>query len=916
MALPVYPVAGQVQARAMQANNATAAQFGGETAAALNNVGKAIQFTGQKMAAIEEEEKAKVDAARVMEAYAGAKDRLREALYKPQTGDDPGGLYNRTLGEAAGVKGDVDLRSREIFQEAIDGLDDDDQRAAFDSMWQRTHEASLDSATQFEFSQMQEYRQAAQAAALQSLQDDAIANFDNPAVLAANVDAARAMVLANADGLPPEAIARAEREAVSKIHLSVIQRMAQEDPGDALDYYERIQDQVNGTDHSLANQIIGGVAEARQAKSAVTEITGNAQAVDIVDQVWGADVGEPMPITVRPEEAVQIARGLGVAEFEGMTPVEVQEFLNTEAGASTAKRVTTAALGVQLQAFNGDLEASLIAMTEGPDAATAFLNGGRDYGILADPEAAHKAVAAFVERYKGAAVLEGGSAGIQAALAGNTAGLYRGDATAFLEERFNPMEGGAALDLEPAVASRLASFISEAPEVVQMGLQVIRGEGEAADLGWMGGSFSEAPPEVQRWVHENAEQYGLGFPAGTSPWRIEAWDNPSGEAKDVVDQSFAALGLPVGLKPQTGSAAGFYTKPGGAVFTVAPTAGDLNTQLAAAEERYADNPPLLAEVQRQIKNQHATRVSEIEAQQAGAMQEAFGAILQGQKVGDMSPATLQSLGSENVSKLLTLEGKFQGGSDDKTDDAAYYSLVSMSPEEFVDVNLLDHADMLSGADFRALAEKQAALQRPGTAKDSNIAGMRTRTQIMSDTVTMLGLQPTKNSDDAASVVQLERVVDERINVFATENKRAPNATEVQEIVDGLLIEGRTGKAPGFFGNHFFGMGAGDTKRAYELTPEERNTFTVADGFADIPEDAHDVVATGYKLLYGEDPTEDGAVEYYNDLARVRIGATPMPPAGLQNLIAQALAEQLQRRPSDEEVAAFYTRMVERSAGLR
>ena len=285
MALPVYPVAGQVQARAMQANNASADQFGGATAAAIGNIGTAVQQTGQRMLAIEKEEKSKADAAKVMEAYASAKDRLRDALYRPQQGDDPGGLYNRQLGDAAGIKADVDARSRAIFEEALGTLEDDDQKSAFDQMWQRTHEANMDSATEFEFTQLSQYREAAQ----------------------------------------------------------------------------------------------------------------------------------------------------------------------------------TAALGRQLQAFSGDLEASLIAMTEGPDAATAFLNAGRNYDVLADPEASHKAVAAFVERYKGAAVLEGGSAGIQAALSGNTAGMYRGDAQAFLEARFNPMSGDATLELEPAVLPDSAAWMPALP---------------------------------------------------------------------------------------------------------------------------------------------------------------------------------------------------------------------------------------------------------------------------------------------------------------------------------------------------------------------------------------------------------------------------------------------------------------------
>lgn len=908
--LPTYQTQ-QVQARALQANNASPDQFGAQTAAAIGNVGQAVAFTGQRMAAIEKDEKAKADSAAVMDAYAKAKDSLRESLFNPDEG-----LYTRTGANAVGVRDAVDKKSRDIFHTALDTLTDDDQKVAFDQMWQRTHEASMDSSSKYEFDQMQTYREQAKAAALQSVQDDAIANFDNPEVLQANLDAAKAMVRANPEGLPPEAVARAERDAVSKIHLSVIQRMSQEDPGDALDYYERNQDQVNGTDHATAQSIIGGVAEARQAKSAVQEIVGSAQAADIVSTVYAAtpdqEVAAPAPIVIKPEEAVQIAKGLGIADFEGMTPAEAQEYLGSQAGQAVVQRVTTASLSRNLSAFKGDLEAALIAVQNGNDAATAFLNAGRDYSVLPDPDAAFKGVSEFVGRYKGAAVGVGGSAGIQAALNGETAGTYQGNAGTFLAARFAPTTGDAKLDLEPKTESRLAAFIDEAPEQVQAGLQIIRGEGQAADLGWMGGSFSEAPPAVAAWVHENAERYGLGFPAGVAPWRIEPVEaRGGGEAgDDMVGATFAAIGLPVALKPQIGAAADLYGKPKGP-FTLKADAGDLNAQLQAARDRYADNPPLLAEIERQINDEHQSNVAGIKATQDAAMQQAFAGVLQGGKVADMDPLTLQALGTENISKLFTLEKNFGGGEGGgQTDDATYIAIKGMQPEDFANFNLLDVADRLSGADLRSLADQQAAMKRPGEAKDGAIAGQRSRTQIMADTVQMLGLQPNKNADDATKAAGLERQLDVRVKDFVVQTKRGPDAIELQKMVDSLVLEG---SVPGGWGK---AIGGRTEKRAYELTEDEKALFTVADSYPDIPVETLDVVATGYRQLWGENPTEQGAVEYYNDMSRVALGAQVMPNGAMQNQIAQALTRELQRRPSDDEVAAFYTRMIERSAGLK
>ncbi|KQV27850.1 hypothetical protein ASC97_05660 [Rhizobium sp. Root1203] len=52
--------------------------------------------------------------------------------------------------------------------------------------------------------------------------------------------------------------------------------------------------------------------------------------------------------------------------------------------------------------------------------------------------------------------------------------------------------------------------------------------GDAADLGWAGKEFSNAPKEVRDWVHANAGKYGLTFPMGHEPWHVETTDARSG----------------------------------------------------------------------------------------------------------------------------------------------------------------------------------------------------------------------------------------------------------------------------------------------------------------------------------------------------------------------------------------------------
>lgn len=102
-------------------------------------------------------------------------------------------------------------------------------------------------------------------------------------------------------------------------------------------------------------------------------------------------------------------------------------------------------------------------------------------------------------------------------------------------------------------------------------------EGVAADLGWKGGKFAQAPKEVREWVHANAANYDLAFPLGHEPWHIETAgarsgaieENPAPNRKPaqataaaggktiVIDESFAAsdpMGLMGGSNPFAGIA--------------------------------------------------------------------------------------------------------------------------------------------------------------------------------------------------------------------------------------------------------------------------------------------------------------------------------------------------------------------------
>ena len=970
--VPTYEPGGRRRTNPYQPNQVNADMFGANVGRAIASVGENISSLGSTFAQLEKEQKAKNDTARVMEAYTDGTKRLREVLYDPENG-----LYNRTGRNAEGVLDLTSEEAQRIFSEVEGTLDNEDQKEAFRRMWQRKEESTLDGMSKYEFDQMGAATTQAKTSALANLEADIVANYNNPDALAANFDAVRGMIRANPDGLPQEAVEQLERESVSKLHLQVIQRMSLDNPALALEYYEDHKGQVSGSDHALAEKYISAVEQIRDARGIAEEISSGGGASDIINAMISAESsGDPSAVSsagalglmqLMPDTAREMAYALGLKDVSGMDDADLQLFFASPEGQEINKRLGTAYLSRQLTRFNGDVEAALVAYNAGPDNAVKWLNAGRDYSVLPKPEETYPYVGKVLGQAFGITDTQGGMEGAsqryQDALKGSGSNMFTGgSATDFLLERLQPGRPASYVtDMNPVMRDRLAAFMAAAPDFVKDGLDLLSGarseerqkelwdaalakygseaearkwvappgksqhnHGNAADLGWNGAGFSSAPQAVKDWVHQNAERFGLAFPLSNEGWHIETTEARGGQfqeglgfsAGNVFDgrvfdgQGNMVEGQPglVTLSAAPGSAANVYTQFASPYRT--STTGSLDAMLAEAEERYWDRPDLLAEVQRQIKNDWNTKQATQQAQVDSLKMEVFRGIMNGQKVRDFPPALLEQIGAEGVSSLLTLESKFEPGNSDKTDDRTYYQLTMMDPADFAEVDLLSYAEKLSATDFQKFADRQAELLRGGDGV-GQVVGMRTRSQIMSDTVALLGLEPTKNQDDARSVATLERMLDDKVRAYAEANNgKSPGAPEIQEMVDRLILEGTidgSGALGGLFGN--------DRKMVYQLTPDELNRFTVANTVNDIPAEDQAVVARAYRGIWGETPGEAGAVDFYNDMVRVSLGAAPTPPDALKTQILQALAQRLGRRPTEEEIANTYRRMIQSATGM-
>ena len=114
----------------------------------------------------------------------------------------------------------------------------------------------------------------------------------------------------------------------------------------------------------------------------------------------------------------------------------------------------------------------------------------------------------------------------------------------------------AILGMQPETSARLAALIESAPPGIKENITIFSGHrslehqaqlyaksggsgmvakptpnaphvrGDAADLGWKGGSFKSMPPEAVKWLHDNAPQFGMVFRLANEPWHIERASGP------------------------------------------------------------------------------------------------------------------------------------------------------------------------------------------------------------------------------------------------------------------------------------------------------------------------------------------------------------------------------------------------------
>lgn len=157
---------------------------------------------------------------------------------------------------------------------------------------------------------------------------------------------------------------------------------------------------------------------------------------------------------------------------------------------------------------------------------------------------------------------------------------------------------GDITNMHPDTSNRLAALIQAAPPGIRENITIFSGarslarqtalyeksggsgmvakpsphaphvRGDAADLGWKGGSFKSMPAEAVAWLHANAPAFGMTFRLSNEPWHIERAAGPRA-APGMKPDSFVSR-----IMKAEGGGAGVYSPAGAAgIMQVMPGTG-------------------------------------------------------------------------------------------------------------------------------------------------------------------------------------------------------------------------------------------------------------------------------------------------------------------------------------------------------
>jgi hypothetical protein len=753
-----------------------------------------------------------------------AKDELRPWLFDPKDG-----AFAKKGGAAQGLGGQADVVLTDIRDRYLKKITDPKSKAAFEKLWGAESESTKDKIANHELDQLGQYKADTNKGVILGSMQDAYNYYNDPKAIDKAISDTRKAIHVNSAGLPPELLASAEKDAVSGIHLAVINRLAQEDPSKAVEYLAKHDKDISGADHVQAFQFTKDARAGQVAQQWIAERTqgggGTQAAYDLGDAVEYAETGgNPNQVSsagaagamqLIPSTARAAALRVGRADIAGQSDEELTKTLRENRDLN--RTLGRNELGHLLKKYHGDVEAALVGYNAGEGGADAFLQanagkgpGQRTYeGIPGHPGIATE-TKGYVEK-----VLKNFSDNRGTGAIGSTppgTRMTRGNWTLknfSPEDLTAPTPGGAWVDAHAATAldNIVDQMKAQFPDFDPKGMMNLPRDASGNTAGRRRGTAdpNDNPHvkhsehlrgdafdvQVQGWDNEKKAAFlvkarqagfgGIGFYGPKGHLHIDmgkprTWGPMPAWAMNAMQVKVGGSGPrggqdPINLagdRPSSGDGAGYPGVSNGVVNTNKPA---LMALLAQSES--IEDPTTRERVQSSIRTQAAAQEADDKAQAAAVKQTAWDMVLNGQPI---PPQVQSKLGREEFAALQSYQEKQAAGAL-TTDYDRLIQFKSGTTQEKAATDINDLRPYLNKSDTdevaNLIAQARAAQNGDASAKLLESA-MRSRADIVSDMADQMGWND-KGAGSAGKIAKanLNRRLDDQIAIELGKTSQRP-----------------------------------------------------------------------------------------------------------------------------------------------
>lgn len=365
---------------------------------------------------------------------------------------------------------------------------------------------------------------------------------------------------------------------------------------------------------------------------------------------------------------------------------------------------------------------------------------------------------------------------------------------------------GDTLNLDDTFADNLAAFIQDAPPEIRKGLGIGSGwrsnekqkelfegsdksghsvafpagyrkpdgtiakgsnhlHGRAVDLTYNGARLDSAPPDVVRWVHQNASKYGLFFPMGWEPWHVE----------------------PTGSRSGTVAARSNNVAPRATL----PSYDDIETRLANISD-----PKVRDLTRKRLYSAIEMQNRAYEANEKAAKAELWRYVDQGATPDQVPLEVRQAAGMAAVSSAWDYTEKAAKRQEVESDETLLYDMrryAASSPTEFANVDLNDYRDRLSKEAIKELTGLQTgALTDQRKAREEGLtlttAFSQAESQLSAVGLSTAGKEGSAREEAARRIAQFQNTLAAEMEAFKQANDgKKPNQIEIQSMINRLLL---------------------------------------------------------------------------------------------------------------------------------